>query len=149
MGFVVIAAATSRGRNAAQAVAIAPDVVAPSAVVAQAAAMHPPAAMPAATRQAGSEGTLADASRGVSIEMYSAAWCSACGRAKTWMQTQGISFHEVDVDRRAGAMAQLQMLNPRSSLPTFDVDGQVVVGFQEARLRTAIDDAARRVQAQR
>ncbi len=88
---------------------------------------------------------LAAASHLVSIEMYSAAWCAACGRAKEWMRGQGITYHEVDVDRRAGALAQLQMLNPRSSLPTFDVDGHIIVGFEETRLRNAIDDAVRRV----
>lgn len=89
--------------------------------------------------------SLAAASHLVSIEMYSAAWCAACSRAKAWMQGQGIAYHEVDVDRRAGALAQLQTLNPRSSLPTFDIDGQVIVGFEETRLQNAIDDAARRV----
>jgi glutaredoxin len=88
--------------------------------------------------------TLSDASRMVSIEMYSAAWCSACGRAKAWMHQQGVAYHEIDVDQRAGAMAQLQMLNPRRTLPTFDVDGEVLVGFQEPRLRDAIEDRARR-----
>ncbi len=88
--------------------------------------------------------TLADASRRVSIEMYSAAWCQACGRAKAWMHEHDVAFHEIDVDQRAGALAQLGMLNPRRTLPTFDVDGQVVVGFEEPRLRGAIEDGARR-----
>lgn len=87
--------------------------------------------------------SLAAASETVSIEMYSAAWCSACSRAKAWMREQGISYHEVDVDQRSGAMAQLQMLNPRRTLPTFDVQGQVLVGFEPDRLATAIRGAAR------
>lgn len=91
--------------------------------------------------------TLADASRVVSIEMYSATWCPSCGRAKAWMREQNIAFHEIDVDQRAGAMAQLQMLNPRRTLPTFDIDGEVLVGFQEPRLRTAIEEGARRSRA--
>lgn len=88
--------------------------------------------------------SLADASRVVSIEMYSASWCSSCGRAKAWMHAHDIAFHEIDVDQRAGAMAQLQMLNPRRTLPTFDVDGHVLVGFQEPSLRSAIEEQARR-----
>ncbi len=88
--------------------------------------------------------TLADASRRVSIEMYTAAWCTACSRAKEWMREQGIAYVEVDVDARAGAMQQLRMLNPRGSVPTFDVDGEVLVGFQQARLVAAITGAADR-----
>jgi glutaredoxin len=87
--------------------------------------------------------SLATASASVSIEMYSAAWCSACSRAKAWMREQGITYHEVDVDQRSGAMAQLQVLNPRRTLPTFDVQGQVLVGFEPDRLATAIRGAAR------
>ena len=88
--------------------------------------------------------TLADASRHVSIEMYSAAWCGACRTAKAWMHDQGITFHEVDVDQRQGALAQLQMLNPQRTLPTFDVDGRVIVGFEEPQLRSAIQQGAQR-----
>lgn len=88
--------------------------------------------------------TLSDASRRVSIEMYSAAWCHACSRAKSWMRDHDVAFHEVDVDARPDAIAQLQMLNPRRTLPTFDVEGQVLVGFQETDLRHAIDGAAAR-----
>jgi glutaredoxin len=87
--------------------------------------------------------SLATASETVSIEMYSAAWCTACSRAKAWMREQNISYHEIDVDQRSGAMGQLAVLNPRRTLPTFDVQGQVLVGFEPDALATAIRGAAR------
>jgi len=83
-------------------------------------------------------GTLASASESVSIEMYSAAWCQACSAAKAWMREQGVQYHEVDVDHGQGALAQLQVLNPRRTLPTFDVAGQVLVGFRPDELESAI-----------
>ena len=86
--------------------------------------------------------SLAAASETVSIEMYSAAWCTACSRAKEWLRSQNISYHEIDVDQRTGAMGQLAVLNPRRTLPTFDVQGEVLVGFQPDRLATAIRGAA-------
>lgn len=88
--------------------------------------------------------TLAAASESISIEMYSATWCSACARARAWLGQQGVSYHEIDVDTRADAMGQLSMLNPRRTLPTFDIDGDVVVGFDSSRLSTTIEGAARR-----
>jgi glutaredoxin 3 len=133
---VVSAAASRRSRHGAGSVDLTAEH---GAAVAPHDPPHVHAAPPAAL-----PGTLADASRVVSIEMYSAVWCSACTRAKAWMRDQGIAYHEVDVDQRAGALAQLQTLNPRRSLPTFDVDGQILVGFEETRLRSAIDQAARR-----
>lgn len=88
--------------------------------------------------------TLAAASQSISIEMYSATWCSACARARQWMSAEGISYQEIDVDRRTDAMGQLSVLNPRRTLPTFDIDGQVLVGFDQIALTGAIDGAARR-----
>ncbi len=82
--------------------------------------------------------TLASASEHVSIEMYSAAWCQACSAAKAWMRQQGVQYHEVDVDHGQGALAQLQVLNPNRTLPTFDVEGQVLVGFRPDELESAI-----------
>jgi len=96
----------------------------------------------AGAARGGTPVSLAAASESVSIEMYSAAWCTACSRAKEWLRAQGVSYHEVDVDQRSGAMAQLQVLNPRRTLPTFDVQGQVLVGFQPDQLETAIRGAA-------
>ena len=80
----------------------------------------------------------------MSIEIYTATWCGACTRAKSWMRDQGIAYVEVDVEHRAGAMEQLRMLNPRATLPTFDVDGEILVGFHADRLAMAITGAAER-----
>jgi glutaredoxin len=109
---------------------------APSAHASEAPSTPTPALAPLAM-------TLGEASGHVSIEMYSAAWCSACGRAKAWMREQGIRYREIDVDHGQGAMAQLQMLNPRRTLPTFDVGGEVLVGFAEPQLASAINSHAR------
>lgn len=88
--------------------------------------------------------SLADASQSISIEMYSAAWCQACQAAHRWMDQEHIAYHTIDVDRHTDAIAQLSVLNPRRTLPTFDVDGQVLVGFDQIALTSAIDGAARR-----
>ncbi len=88
--------------------------------------------------------TLSDASRRVPIELYTAAWCSACASAHRWLDAHDVRYHEIDVDRRPGAVDQLAALNPRRTLPTFDIDGDVLVGFDPARLETAITAAAAR-----
>lgn len=92
----------------------------------------------------GSVGTLAEASRRVPIELYSATWCSACATAHRWLDANGIRYEEIDVDRRPGARDQLAALNPRRTLPTFDIDGDVLVGFDPDRLGSAITTAASR-----
>jgi glutaredoxin len=88
--------------------------------------------------------TLAAASRRVPIELYTASWCSACATAHRWLDANDVHYEEIDVDRRPGARDQLAALNPRRTLPTFDVDGDVLVGFDPTRLETAIHSAAAR-----
>lgn len=101
----------------------------------------PPSAAPIA---AAAPMTLASASRMVPIEVYTASWCTACATAERWMDANDIAYSEIDVDRNAGARAQLVALNPRRTLPTFDVAGDVLVGFDPGRLGAAIEGAARR-----
>lgn len=100
---------------------------------------EPPAPTPSADPL-----TLADASRRVPIELYSASWCSACASAHRWLDDNHVAYEEIDVDRRPGARDQLAALNPRRTLPTFDIDGDVLVGFDPSRLSTAIHSAAAR-----
>lgn len=88
--------------------------------------------------------TLSDASRRVPIELYTASWCAACASAHRWLDANDVHYEEIDVDRRPGARDQLAALNPRRTLPTFDIDGDVLVGFDPARLETAITSAAAR-----
>jgi len=88
--------------------------------------------------------TLATASQSISIDMYTATWCSACRAAHRWMDREGIAYHEIDVDQQRDAISALSTLNPQRTLPTFDVDGQVLVGFDQVALTSAIDGAARR-----
>lgn len=125
---VLVLAMRSGSSDAQESASIVAEPTAPSTGVLPA-VVHPPS-------------TLAAASETVSIEMYSASWCSACSRAKEWMRSQNISYHEIDVDQRSGAMGQLAVLNPRRTLPTFDVQGEVLVGFQPDALATAIRGAA-------
>lgn len=101
-----------------------------------------PAALPTADDVAPM--TLSAASRMVPIELYSASWCTACASAERWLAANDIAYSEIDVDRHPGARDQLVALNPRRTLPTFDVAGDVLVGFDPTRLGAAIEGAARR-----
>jgi glutaredoxin len=92
----------------------------------------------------GPAGSLEEASQRVPIELYSASWCSACATAHRWLDANNVRYEEIDVDHRPGARAQLVALNPRRTLPTFDIDGDVLVGFDPARLGSAITTAAAR-----
>jgi glutaredoxin len=88
------------------------------------------AAPPAAPAIAAADAGLQD----VQVVMYSASWCSACQQAKAWMAAHRIAFEERDIDATTEYVQQLRLLNPSMSIPTFDIDGDVMVGFNRLQL---------------
>ncbi len=81
---------------------------------------------------------------GVRVVVYTASWCSVCKHAKAWMGSRGIAYEEHDIDASRDDARALRLLNPRGSIPTFDVEGDVLVGFSESSLMGTLQRAAQR-----
>jgi hypothetical protein len=63
------------------------------------------------------------------------------------MTAYSIPFEERDIDATTEYVQQLRLLNRRMSIPTFDIDGNVMVGFNPRRLVLMLQRAVlRRVQ---
>lgn len=86
---------------------------------------------------------IKDARDDVEITVYVTSWCPVCNKALAYMQANGISFDEYDIEEDPEARKRLGSLNPRRSIPTFVVDGRVKVGFSPKGLEKDIDTAAR------
>ncbi len=99
------------------------------------------AAPPAAEAPEPGGGAIARAS-GVQITMYMTSWCPVCQHAREWLDRRGYRFEmrDVEVDVRAGR--ELRSVNPRGSVPMFDVDGRILIGFEPSLLEDAIERAA-------
>lgn len=74
------------------------------------------------------------------ITMYALSTCHHCRAAKKFLTSHGLEFEFTDVDlltgaEREAALAEVRRLNPECSFPTILVDGEVVVGNNEARIR--------------
>ena len=80
----------------------------------------------------------------VETVLYSTPWCRACKDARRFLAERGVRYTEHNVQRDEAAKSTLRRLNPRRSVPTFDIDGAVVVGFSARRIETALDRAARK-----
>ena len=64
------------------------------------------------------------------VVMYCTAW------ARVWLKEQNIPYTEVDIDANPKAAAQVrQWANGNQTTPTFDIDGRIVVDFNEDQLR--------------
>lgn len=89
--------------------------------------------------------SLAEARGKIKIDMYSADWCGSCRKAIAYLQTQpDLSYTVHNVDREPGAREKMRALNPEHSLPTFQIDGDVTVGFGQRSFEHALDTAARK-----
>jgi len=80
----------------------------------------------------------------VHVVVYTTGWCSVCKRAKAWMTSQGIAYEERNIELSSEYAAKMRAINPRGSIPTFDVEGEVMIGFSERGLVASMQDAARR-----
>jgi glutaredoxin len=82
--------------------------------------------------------------RAVSVALYGATWCRYCRMAKAWLREHDVPFVEHDIDAEPSAREALRRLNPRGSVPTIDVEGEVLIGFSDVALQQAIDRAEAR-----
>lgn len=86
---------------------------------------------------------LASARQDVDVIVYFTEWCPACRSVRAYLAERGIRSVEHDVEKDRRASARQRQLNPRRSVPTIDIEGQVLVGFNARKIEQAIDRAAR------
>lgn len=80
----------------------------------------------------------------VRVSMFTTRWCPVCAHARAWFQRRGIPIDEYDVETQPRAAARHRQLNPSRTVPTIDVEGEVIVGFTAEHVRQAVDRAAHR-----
>jgi len=69
------------------------------------------------------------------VVMYCTPWCKDCTAAKEWLDQRGIPFKEVNVAlHREGARRVRAWAGGHLITPTFDIDGVIVVDFDQKRL---------------
>jgi len=73
------------------------------------------------------------------IVMYCTAWCPDCKKARKWLQEHNLAYTEVNITTTSRAKQQLRKwANGNLTTPTFDIDGTIVVDFDQARLRAVL-----------
>ncbi len=74
----------------------------------------------------------------MAVLVYTTPTCPHCRAAKRFLAERHIPFREVDVARNAAAAAQLRLRSGQTGVPVIDVNGQVIVGFDQPRLVRAL-----------
>ena len=85
-----------------------------------------------------------------SVVVYKASWCGACKSAAAYLRSRHVNFVEKDVEKDPGASqemlqkAQAKGLSPRG-VPVIDFRGEIMLGFDQARLASLIDRYAKAI----
>jgi glutaredoxin len=90
------------------------------------------------------EAELRAALSAVPIVLFSASWCRVCDKARAFLQANGCSFVERDIDRDAAAHARLESSFGKVSVPVLEIEGRLQrPGFNE---RTIVAELTRSVE---
>jgi peroxiredoxin len=75
------------------------------------------------------------------IVMYCNTWCPGCRKARAFFEANHLEYKEVDISRNRAAAAQVRRwANGYETTPTFDIDDQILVDYDEKRLREILGD---------
>ena len=73
------------------------------------------------------------------IVMYCTPWCEDCKNARAWLKARGLVWTEVDLAHSKKATVQVRTWTGGNLItPTFDIDGTVIIDFDEDALCRAL-----------
>lgn len=75
-----------------------------------------------------------------SITIYTTPTCSYCHAAKELFAAHGVSYEEKNVAIDAEARTMMIQKSGQLGVPVIDIDGQVIIGFNESRLLELIGE---------
>ena len=73
------------------------------------------------------------------VLVYSTATCPSCKAAKQYLTDKGITYTSLDVG--ADEKAREEMIKKNGGLltvPTIEIDGKIIVGFDQAKINAAL-----------
>ncbi len=69
-----------------------------------------------------------------SVTVYSTPTCTWCHAVKDHLKAHQINFIEVDVSVDTAKAREMVMKSGQYGVPVLDIDGDIVVGFDRARI---------------
>lgn len=72
------------------------------------------------------------------ITIYTTPTCVYCKMTKDFFSEHRISYEEKDVSADSAAREEMLKKSGQMGVPVVDIDGEIVIGFDEERLRELI-----------
>lgn len=68
------------------------------------------------------------------VTVYTSPGCSPCGLVKAYLREHGISFSSIDISRDERAAREIVRRSGQQAVPQIDINGRIVVGFDQTKL---------------
>ncbi len=78
------------------------------------------------------------------VTIYSTPTCPYCKLAKDFFKDKSISFTEIDVAADPAAANEMVKKSGQMGVPVIEVDGQIVVGWNQAALNDIIEQGSKK-----
>lgn len=72
------------------------------------------------------------------VKVYSTPTCPYCKAVKQFLQENNILFEEVDVSLSQSSVQEMISKSGQMGVPVLEIDGQVVVGFDKAKIKSLL-----------
>lgn len=69
------------------------------------------------------------------VKVYSTPTCPYCKMVKEFLKENNIQFEDVDVSSNQTAAQEMISKSGQMGVPVLDIKGQIVVGFDKARIK--------------
>ncbi len=73
------------------------------------------------------------------VVVYSTPTCSWCNTLKTWLNKNNIRYTDIDVSADQRAAEELVRRSGQQGVPQTEIDGRIIVGFDQPRLKELLD----------
>lgn len=68
------------------------------------------------------------------VKIYSTPTCVYCKTLKAYLADKKIEFQDIDVSKDEKQLQEMIKLSGQMGVPVVDIDGEVVVGFDKAKI---------------
>lgn len=72
------------------------------------------------------------------VKVYFSPFCPYCTMARDFLKKHGIKSEEVNVQEDRAAAIELIKKSGQNGVPVIDIDGKIIVGFDEPKLMEAL-----------
>ncbi|OHA24286.1 MAG: NrdH-redoxin [Candidatus Taylorbacteria bacterium RIFCSPLOWO2_01_FULL_44_26] len=73
------------------------------------------------------------------VTIYSTPSCSYCNMAKTFFKSNNVTYTEHNVASDLEKRKEMIDKTGQMGVPVIDIGGEIIVGFDEKRLKTALE----------